>query len=192
MDKNIQKGFTLIELLVVIAIISLLSSVVLASVNEAREKAKISRARADLQQIYTAFMLYVNDHGYGPKQNTPNDFSVNNAWNIPNCDDGINDGVTDMDDIVNNSTLDRPNAQFLNYYENELSPYLTIPKDPWGNEYIIDAVYDCDEGQGAVGCPSLTSPQKHVFAIHSPGPNASIRHRYDADNVVLALCIHPN
>ena len=39
------KGFTLIELLVVISIISLLSSVVLSSLNAAREKARIAAAR---------------------------------------------------------------------------------------------------------------------------------------------------
>jgi prepilin-type N-terminal cleavage/methylation domain-containing protein len=38
-------GFTLIELLVVIAIVSLLSSVVLASVNTAREKARIAAGK---------------------------------------------------------------------------------------------------------------------------------------------------
>lgn len=38
-------GFTLIELLVVISIISLLSSVVFATVNGAREKARIAAAK---------------------------------------------------------------------------------------------------------------------------------------------------
>ena len=51
--KN-NKGFTLIELLVVIAIVSLLSSVIFASVNSAREKAKKAKARQEILLIVQA------------------------------------------------------------------------------------------------------------------------------------------
>ena len=47
-----NKGFTLIELLVVVAIIGILSTVVFASLNTARNKAKIARVNLDLKNIY--------------------------------------------------------------------------------------------------------------------------------------------
>lgn len=62
---NTQRGFTLIELLVVIAIIGLLSSVVLASLNTARQKGRDAKRLSDLSSIQTALELYYSDHtGY--------------------------------------------------------------------------------------------------------------------------------
>ncbi len=60
---KINYGFTLIELLVVIAIIGILASVVLASLNEARENARDAVRKADLDQIRIAMNLYYNNHG---------------------------------------------------------------------------------------------------------------------------------
>ncbi|KKU81775.1 MAG: hypothetical protein UY07_C0009G0012 [Parcubacteria group bacterium GW2011_GWA1_47_8] len=45
MTKCKKRGLTLIELLVVISIISLLSSIVFAALNSAREKAKVAKVR---------------------------------------------------------------------------------------------------------------------------------------------------
>jgi prepilin-type N-terminal cleavage/methylation domain-containing protein len=53
-----NKGFTLIELLVVIAIIGILSSVVLASLNSARKKARDARRVADIKQLQLAEEMY--------------------------------------------------------------------------------------------------------------------------------------
>lgn len=58
MTTSKAKGFTLIELLVVIAIIGILSSVVLVSLNTAREKARDAARKSNIQQITTALSLY--------------------------------------------------------------------------------------------------------------------------------------
>ena len=61
-----QKGFTLIELLVVISVIGLLASVILVSLNSARQKARDAKRKADLRQLATALNLYYNDNDIYP------------------------------------------------------------------------------------------------------------------------------
>lgn len=56
------RGFTLIELLMVIAIIGLLASVVLASVSQARMKARDAVRISDIHQIQNALEIYATDN----------------------------------------------------------------------------------------------------------------------------------
>lgn len=62
--KQNNFGFTLIELLVVISIIGLLSSVVLASLNSARAKARDTNRSASIRQVQTALELYYDSNGF--------------------------------------------------------------------------------------------------------------------------------
>lgn len=72
-----QSGFTLIELLVVVAIIGMLASVVLASLNGAREKSRDARRLSDMRQLQTALELYYSDNGNQYPASGANDFLSN-------------------------------------------------------------------------------------------------------------------
>ncbi|PJE64694.1 MAG: hypothetical protein COU90_01410 [Candidatus Ryanbacteria bacterium CG10_big_fil_rev_8_21_14_0_10_43_42] len=74
-----KSGFTLIELLVVIAIISLLASIVLASLNNARIKSRDVKRQGDLKQLQLALELFFDSNGSYP----------NGCWNYYEKD-GIN------------------------------------------------------------------------------------------------------
>jgi len=69
--KNSNRGFTLIELLVVIAIIGILSSVVLASLNSARQKSRDAKRISDIKQLQLALELYFDANGTYPPTLAP-------------------------------------------------------------------------------------------------------------------------
>lgn len=71
------RGFTLIELLVVVAIIGVLSSVVLASLNEARERARDSQRLAEMRSLITGLALYRNEQGRFPSHGPDNGCGTN-------------------------------------------------------------------------------------------------------------------
>ncbi len=63
MKTNLTKGFTLIELLVVIAIIGILSAVVLASLNTARDKGADATIKSDISGMRSQAGLVYQDNG---------------------------------------------------------------------------------------------------------------------------------
>lgn len=61
-SKRGERGFTLIELLVVIAIIGILATIVLVSLNTARQKARDVRRISDMRQVALALEMYYDDN----------------------------------------------------------------------------------------------------------------------------------
>lgn len=59
-----REGFTLIELLIVIAIILILIAIALPNFLEAQERARVTKAKAELRTMETAINTHVLDYGY--------------------------------------------------------------------------------------------------------------------------------
>jgi prepilin-type N-terminal cleavage/methylation domain-containing protein len=70
LKRKAFEGFTLIELLVTISIIAIISTVLLANFNAARERGRDAQRKADLRNLQTALRLYYNDFGYYPDGTT--------------------------------------------------------------------------------------------------------------------------
>tara|TARA_B100000508_G_scaffold73989_1_gene57604 strand:- start:878 stop:1435 length:558 start_codon:yes stop_codon:yes gene_type:complete len=183
MKSSKHYGFTLIELLVVIAIIGILAAVVLASLGDAREQAKISKAQADMKNIHIAMEVLFNNTGWYPhKQNSycPPRIASGNEVNL----DSPATGMTSTD------------GTFANWN----GPYVNSVIDPWGNPYYFDEDYYCTAG--AVGCNNQTSasPDHSVLVSCGPDgmlgdadgggpiPNNGTACAYNDDNVVMVLC----
>jgi len=114
--RSSTEGFTLIELLVVIAIIGVLSSVVIASLNTARGKARDAVRLAEIKQLQNAFFMYADDHqGKFPL--------------ISGCI-GLNDGETCWPGYIHNSG-GSPGFSGSTALTQALAPYMpTLPADP--------------------------------------------------------------
>jgi type II secretion system protein G len=112
--KNFDKGFTLIELLVVIAIIGLLSSIVLVSLNTAREKARDAKRLADMKQIQNALELFFDDNGHYPG--------------------ATNEGVSNSGEFIGDDN---------GPIETALAPYMSsLPQDPLHDGIVYFYSYD--------------------------------------------------
>jgi len=68
--KKLSSGFTLIELLIVIAIIGILSTIVIASVNDAKANARDKQRISDLLQIQLALEQFYDENGSFPIPST--------------------------------------------------------------------------------------------------------------------------
>jgi prepilin-type N-terminal cleavage/methylation domain-containing protein len=166
------KGFTVVELLIVVSIIGILASVVISRVNTVRAKANIVKAQIEMNQISNAVELLASDTGLNPGP-LATKFAPGECFS-----------PADPNEVF----LDTPAAGISSTDGNFPGwdgPYMDVPLDPWGNQYIFDEDYECTGVP--VGCENVSPTTPHR-AIVSGGPNGSGINAYGADNIVKILC----
>jgi len=132
MSAPLKKGFTVMELLVVIAIIGLLASILFASLNEARKRAKISAATGELRQIRLAIESIRIDTGQAFFEITENPYSQGGCFDI------------DLRDIPeSHRCYATMHNSYININEKSggmLDAYIKGGdiRDPWGSPYVFD------------------------------------------------------
>jgi general secretion pathway protein G len=100
-----QRGFTLIEIMVVVVILAVLGALVVPKILENVDKARVTRAQADIRAIQTALDLYRLDN-----------------FKYPTTEQGLQALVTQPTDPT-----------ITNYRSGGYLP--SLPKDPWNNVY---------------------------------------------------------
>lgn len=149
---NFVPGFTLIELLVVISIIGLLASVVLVSLNGAREKAKAAKLAGDFSQIHKGIEIARNNGNKTLLQVTGNGCTI--------CNFNNGSKANTQAAAVNINRTSWTNAGFA-----------SAPIDPWGTPYSIDE----NEGEFAANdCRRDTVSSAGADGIFFTGDDSSI------------------
>ena len=102
-----MKGFTLIEIMVVVVILGILSALIVPNIIGRPDEARVTAARAEIQQIANALEMYRLDNG-----------------NYPSTDQGLEALVTEP------AGFPEPRRWNPDGYLNK------VPEDPWGERYM--------------------------------------------------------
>jgi len=160
-----RRGFTLIELLVVVAIIALLISILLPSLRDAREQAKVAKCLANLKQINTSAVQYFLD--------------FNDNFPFYYADGPYSGGICTW--IWGGKTPDI-------YWKNNAGGYtfMAASEKPF-NEYLMGSKVEPDIWEGGemikrsevplVRCPSDNYSHQHMF--QNPGEDVQGMSCYD-------------
>lgn len=133
-----KKGFTLVELLVVVSLIGVLSTLILANLNAARERSRDAVRKSDLRNIQTALRVYYNDYGRYPAGTST----------ITACGGGLTPVAC---------TYGSGWARYTTTYMN------ILPKDPLSSTQNYVYIYNNDDDYTIYACLENKSDDKGVL-----------------------------
>lgn len=128
-----QKAFTLIELLIVIAIMSILASIILVSLNSAKNKSQIVVAKSDMNQLSKVFQMAQLTTGKPLLQITGTSCS-----DCTQCRTSGLDLRTILDSDPCYIRLITSLTAIENASESTVGSIQALARDPWGSPYLLD------------------------------------------------------
>ena len=108
MNMKKAQGFTLLEVMVVIVILGILASMVVPNLMGSQERANMQKAVSDVTALETSLSLYKMDN-----------------YDYPSTEQGL-EALVDQTDIEPEPRR-FPEDGYIK----------RLPKDPWGNEYVL-------------------------------------------------------
>lgn len=108
MNMKKTQGFTLLEVMVVIVILGILASMVVPNLLGSQERANMQKAVSDVTALETSLSLYKMDN-----------------YDYPSTEQGL-EALVDQTDIEPEPRR-FPEDGYIK----------RLPKDPWGNEYVL-------------------------------------------------------
>ena len=107
--KNKKRGFTLVEIMVVVVIIGLLAGLIGPRLVGQSEAAKITAAKTQIKHFEQSLELFHLNNGF---------FPTTAQW---------------LDALISKPTMP---PEPKNYQAGGYLKAISVPKDPWGNDYI--------------------------------------------------------